>query len=172
MTLLESKTNNASLYFWPMLFKRVWPDQVALQPQKLKKMQLDTDIEPNFKICTHGIHRHSEIWIISGYNTFWDMNFFSSLIFGQVQADGWKAMHMSPQCVWAHSAYAQVGSKMIVSVCWKMTLSFATSKIEFIFEKRCPVDQWPLVVPTYLLYCIKGKWYRLQLHGLLINAPV
>ncbi len=33
------------------------------------------------------------------YNTFWDMNFFSSLIFGQVQTDGRKAMHMSPQCI-------------------------------------------------------------------------
>ena len=33
------------------------------------------------------------------YNTFRDMNFFSSLTFGQVQTDRQKAMHMSPLCM-------------------------------------------------------------------------
>ena len=40
-----------------------------------------------------------------GYNTFRDMIFFSSLIFGQVhtdrQMDRRKAMHMSPPCIGA-----------------------------------------------------------------------
>ena len=67
----------------------------------IKIKQLDVGVSPpafSFTLIVTLTRDARSVYAVS-YYTFWDMNYYLVWILFQSQTDGWKAMHMSPPCI-------------------------------------------------------------------------